>query len=250
MKTYDLIVPFGNFCLSSGTLRHSNLQFESFPFDWVCGVNIPLGIQFLRTNFTDFFNLNDLELLFKGETHDRYRNTRNGIEYAHDFGLTGNPADDYVQVRAKYQRRINRLQKLMLQSKRVLLVHSSYDKTDPRTLEEMRLDLSTLYPNATIDLLYVEINDGEPGRFFQKISTHIDYWKLTTPCHEDWIPLKADYVKIYQNYRLSLRSKLRYFLPNLKFRLKKHFFKAMALLTPVPAWKKYFKSRCQKTIFE
>ena len=56
-KTFDLIVSIGEDCACSTYIRKFNLQFASYPFDWLTKSNFDTRIKLILNNFKDFFKI-------------------------------------------------------------------------------------------------------------------------------------------------------------------------------------------------
>ena len=78
---YDLIFSVGDACSCSQCLRAADLQFASFPWDWIAFPELPDRAELMCNGYADWLEQDDLELLSPGPAggKDRYRNRRNGI---------------------------------------------------------------------------------------------------------------------------------------------------------------------------
>ena len=167
IKKYDLIVPLGYACSCSQTLRRAGLQLASFPWDWV-GVPPPSErCRLICDGFKDWMNLEDLTWAGKNDTfgHEEVLNSRTGLIIMHDF-VQGTPIDkQYPAIATKYKRRIARLDRLLGESRRVLLVHIetpvSPGLLPPEDCRKAMETMSARYPNAKFEFLLVSL---EPGR--------------------------------------------------------------------------------------
>ena len=125
MREYDFILGMGGSCHCSQVLRAAGLQLLSLPFDWVGGPAMPVKARHMVDDFPGWFEPGTLTLVnspcmtsLKTAWTDCY-----GYLPAHDFHR-GVPMDDELpKVRAKYRRRIERMNRLIGASSRVLLVH-------------------------------------------------------------------------------------------------------------------------------
>ena len=167
---YDLIVPLGYACSCSQTLRRAGLQLASFPWDWV-GVPPPSErCRLICTGFKDWMNLEDLKWAGVNDTfgHEEVLNSRTGLVIMHDF-VTGKPIkDQYPAIAEKYARRIARLDRLLNESRRVLLVHIETPVSPgPMPPEDCRKAIETMsakYPNAKFEFLLVSLAPGRAIR--------------------------------------------------------------------------------------
>ena len=60
-KTYDLYISLGAACSCTTTIRKCNLQFFSYPYDWVANVSYLDRVKFLTNDFQGWFNKEDLK---------------------------------------------------------------------------------------------------------------------------------------------------------------------------------------------
>ena len=112
-------------------------------------------------------NLEDLKWAGVNDTfgHEEVLNTRTGLVIMHDF-VTGKPIEDqYPAIAEKYARRIARLDRLLNESRRVLLVHIetpvSPGPMPPEDCQKAIETMSAKYPNAKFEFLLMSL---EPGR--------------------------------------------------------------------------------------
>ena len=166
-KTYDLIVPLGFACSCSQILRRAGLQLASFPWDWVGTPPPSERCRLICTGFKDWMNLEDLQWAGKNDTfgHEEVRNVRTGLIIMHDFAQGVSIEEQYPAIAEKYTRRIARLDKLLKESKKILLVHID-TPVSPRPLpvEDCQKAIETMaakYPNAEFNFLLLNL---EPGR--------------------------------------------------------------------------------------
>ncbi len=232
-KKYEVIFSIGSACLCSQMLRRSGLQFCSYPFDWLFGCDFSGRIDILISGFKDFLNKEDLHFTGKCNSDERnpcdvYRNDKTGITFNHDFAQ-GVPFDvAYPAIKAKYDRRINRLLNNIDNHKDILIVFTetpSQDHTTDVISDDVLISgydkIIQRFPNKNIDLLYIACT---PERSEKQIGEHI--FKLTfnyrslhgTPLHDARILRTA-----VKNYRLKRSVPQR--IKNAFFRLKKHLKK-------------------------
>ena len=113
-------------------------------------------------------NLEDLKWVGVNDTygHEEVLNTRNGLIILHDFAAGVPLAEQYPVVAGKYARRMERLDKCLRKSKRVLLVCIDAPVTpEPTTPEDCRQAIETMsakYPEAKFDFLLMNLEPGRP----------------------------------------------------------------------------------------
>ena len=132
-KKFDLFVSIGAACSCSNALRVSNLQFRSYPFDWISGADFNKRIQLLTNDFEDWLNINSMEYIAEREhpvPSKIYKNTKTGIIFSHDFPKDKEINESFNDVKVKYDRRIKRLIKQIETSKKVLFVYTMTADSD------------------------------------------------------------------------------------------------------------------------
>lgn len=171
MTTYDLVFGLGNACSCSQTLRAADLQFLSFPFDWVIMSgedDLARRVATISDGFAGWFEKEDLEKVGVYETgnKDIYRNNATGTIFNHEFWRNEDIDQAYPAVRAKYNRRIRRFLDLLLSSREILVLRVDRpDQVPPTTEEECRAALRrlrALYPKARFDMLHLTMAEGVP----------------------------------------------------------------------------------------
>ena len=161
---YDLVFGIGAACSCSETLRKCNLQFKSYPLDWLYGADLKTRIDFIINGFQDFINKEDL--VKGGEREhplpcDIYANTRNKIVFNHDFALHQNLDDTYPGVKEKYDRRIKRLYDHIKKAQKILVVYIQTPAMQTKIWEIKRCvkenfqNLQLKFPGKDISFLYV-----------------------------------------------------------------------------------------------
>ena len=112
MKRYDLVFSLGSGCGCSQSLREAELQFASYPFDWVGCPSLQTGVNALTTDFEGWFESSDLKLIdVRREPLSTkcYRNMRTGCLFVHDFPISADFKTLYPSVAERFRRRADRL---------------------------------------------------------------------------------------------------------------------------------------------
>lgn len=203
-KKYDLIFGIGEACSCSTCLRRANLQIRSYPFDWLFGSTFLDRVKILANNFENLINLEDIECTGNNgiPTHlcDIYSNKSNGFVFNHDFLSGSNPAEVIGEIAEKYKRRGDRLIKSAENSKKILAVWID----SPGALWKMKNDadftegqkiLQERFPDAQVDLLFVEWEKGRPfkEKKHEIISGNIEKYSFDYQFHHKKKQV-ADYV--------------------------------------------------------
>ena len=214
MTRYDLIVGMGKACSCSMSLRKAGLQHLSLPFDWMRfndeelnGVgDLRIRAELVANGFRDWFEKENLVFNRSFADKDIYTDGKLHIEFNHEF-LRGSALDEaYPAVRAKHDRRIARLYRLIDAAQSVLLVRIDPPRLVPlppprfevpTTEEDCRSAREVLrrrFPGKRIDVLlltfapgvaYADRDEREVDPGFVRIS--FDY-KDRRPGVPDWDP--------------------------------------------------------------
>ena len=162
MERFDFIVPSGYFCVTGYHLRHARLHGETLPFDWLDGVTPELFAGFLESRFRDFLELPQLIPEGKkeeGDGHYRFR-MPSGVVFVHDFARP-DPAEEFAEVKQKYDRRIKRLFDKAAKARSILFVHCGRKEAGAVSLQNIYKRLQALFPDKRVKFLYVRLIDGK-----------------------------------------------------------------------------------------
>lgn len=221
---YDLIFSMGEACSCSDLIRSINYQNYSYPFDWIAGCTFLERSKILSNDFKDFINKEDLEFLLSdpNTNNDVYKNKYNNLIFKHDF-IKGMEFDHiYSRIKAKYDRRINRLLENINNSQNILIVYL-----------EMPIK-NHIYINDQ------EIIDGFNIIKEKYSNKHIDLLYFTNAEEEKVVNLTESIKRVYLYYKKNKNSKDN--VPKLKKlqkTLKKYKFK-ITLLKRIQTFLLYF----------
>lgn len=167
MKSYDFVFSLGAACSCSQSLRLANLQFASFPCDWLWGGSPVVRAKALADGFDAL--LDESRLVKHGIPwkleHEPWRNVDTGIVFKHDFDWNTPLAETLPAVRGKYARRLRRLGDLIKASKSVLVVWVNPPTCDDVSVSEfaaVRGLLSARWPGVGFDILVTRCEKGRP----------------------------------------------------------------------------------------
>ena len=161
----------GGACSCSQTLREADLQFLSFPFDWVIlseTDDLRRRVETIANGFAGWFEKGDLRKIgvYEPGNKDIYRNNVTGTIFNHEFWRDEDLDRAYPAVRAKYDRRIRRFLGLLASSKEILVVRIDRPDQMPPTSDaecrEALRRLRELYPSARFDMLHLARTEGVP----------------------------------------------------------------------------------------
>ena len=177
MKKYDFIFGIGRACACSQSLRKAGLQLLSLPWDWLAttpspdGPDLDMRLKIMESGFVDWLREEDLVFVnhVADNGKDQYRNKRYSIVYPHDFPRDVPLHESFPAVKAKYDRRVQRLMRLMTEAKTcVLAVYMDSPLSalaDVETCRDAQRRLQALCPNAKVDFLMFSL---EYGRSFDE----------------------------------------------------------------------------------
>ena len=177
MKKYDFIFGIGRACACSQSLRKAGLQLLSLPWDWLAttpspdGPDLDMRLRIMESGFADWLREEDLVFVnhVADNGKDQYRNKRYSIVYPHDFPRDVPLHESFPAVKAKYDRRVQRLMRLMTEAKTcVLAVYMDSPLSalaDVETCRDAQRRLQALCPNAKVDFLMFSL---EYGRSFDE----------------------------------------------------------------------------------
>ena len=172
MKKYDFIFGIGRACACSQSLRKAGLQLLSLPWDWLAttpspdGPDLDMRLRIMESGFADWLREEDLVFVnhVADNGKDQYRNKRYSIVYPHDFPRDVPLHESFPAVKAKYDRRVQRLMRLMTEAKTcVLAVYMDSPLSalaDVETCRDAQRRLQALCPNAKVDFLMFSLEYG------------------------------------------------------------------------------------------
>ena len=235
-QKYDLIFGIGEACSCTQSLRKYDLQFASFPFDWLFGTNFIGRCQILAQRFNRFIEKKDLQDTQrrnsdKNNPCEVYYNTYNDITFNHDFFITQKFDVLYPIVKEKYDRRIARLLSKIETSKQILIVFLETPTTnhpiiDDKTIKKGYDIIAKAFPKTMIDMLYIQ-NSKDINKT-ELLTPHIKKIVLPYKCLIDGaVDYAVDVDKlecVFQNYQLNLSR---------TFLLKRKLQKILIKLIPI-----------------
>lgn len=161
---YDCIFSLGSACYCAELLTKARLRVFSSPFDWLCGGSFEYRANLICNDFSDFINPDDLEKIGEREypeNTDIYRNNYNEIVFNHDFPKGEEFSKNYQSVKDKYDKRINRLNEKLSNSKHSLIVFMEhFEQCIPKDEEVISLieKINNKFNKTNIDILYIKHN--------------------------------------------------------------------------------------------
>lgn len=163
-REYDLIFSIGASCASSQALRHAGLQHLSLPFDWTGGPGLRDKADLICDNFSGWFDEDSFELVTVPRYgRERYWRDRRGFTPIHDLSASIPLADQLPAVREKYRRRVERFERLVANSRRVLAVQIDDPMFAGTSSDDMRYfvdALSAKWPGVTFEIVVLQDERG------------------------------------------------------------------------------------------
>lgn len=254
-KKYDLYISLGAACSTSTTLRKTNLQFWSYPFDWLAGSTLYDRVKILINNFDGWLNKEDLEFIseYNGVIpRNFYKNIKTNINYLHDFKYKVPLDDCYDEVIEKYNRRISRLFNQIKNADNVCFVYidspASENAVSDEKLEEIQKMLSDKFKDTNIDLLYLfNIKDIQfKSKSLCQVNKHItkigfDYNRYNEENKHD-VDVKI-LCRLFNNYHITFKyvtfkNRLR-FITGWFNKIIRKIFSTQTRYTGNKKWKEY-----------
>lgn len=151
--TYDEVVSLGYNCQVTWQLEANGMRKVAYPLDWVVTPYESL-LYFISQRGAGFLNQNQLSVIgpYSGdESRLHVIDSVYGIETYHDF-LSLPPLSNYAEIKAKYDRRIERLFALLNSKKRVLFVREGSTRTQIEYLDDL---IHSSFPKLNFTILAV-----------------------------------------------------------------------------------------------
>ena len=209
---YKEIIPIGNDCLGAMTLRELNKRINGYPFDWLYKENndfFTTAIDCILNDFKGFYDLSNLEVVGEVESHKTWhiKNKKYGFCFIHDYKLDKPPLSNYDEILGKYNRRIERLKKVLSSGDKVLLLHMSQTKIDDNVCIEKINEIQKKFNNKNIYLLLLEHDETKTedeieyiklNKNITKVLYNNDY-KFSPIKNDSWWRNKKIYTKIIED---------------------------------------------------
>jgi len=224
-KKYDFVFGIGEACSCTQVLRTCNLQFASYPFDWLFGSDFTGRCNIIASGFDKFLEKDELEFSYEERSIScfAYRNKYNDITFNHDFSKNIPFDTMYEDVKNKYNRRINRLLENIDKANSILIVYIETPTinhphvSDDKIIEGYNI-IKSKYQNKVIDLIYLKNDDKkyEVNQLTDNITVFTkDYKKRNTDI--DYKVDKKKLIPFFKKYKLNNSSNIIFKKSILKF---------------------------------
>ena len=155
----DCFVSLGFRCQTAYQLREHHLRYCSLPFDWLYDCPLSIFISTLQNGISSWLKSYKEEHP-KEQTHRHIRDCGNNMILMHDFPLEQSIEEYMPRFKEKYNRRINRLIKIVNESEKICIVCSDRQDNDVILCNFIK-QLHKLYPQKVLHLLHVKHSDTE-----------------------------------------------------------------------------------------
>ena len=205
IKEYDLIFSIGGGCATSLQLRKRELQFLSFPFDWLFQVSSSTYSHILslqkcfEDDFSNWLAKENMENLVgdergTSELEHQYKDKENGFRYIHDFHFSIDDEIEYLKVKEKHQRRIDRLLKTIQKSKKVLLFLDRKYEIKIEDCESLLKSLKHKFPNTKFDFIAINFGADKQEIVYKNNITIYKYIRQYSDADDFGVPNEWDFL--------------------------------------------------------
>ena len=199
-KCYDLVIGLGTMCSCSQALRTASLQLLSMPFDWVGGPGLVFKAKMMRDGFAGWWDAEGWTKL-PDPPHSMNPRWRDkwGFTPIHDFHNGISFEEELPIIRARYRKRVDRLNRLIGAASSVLILYvetPDFEKTAPGDADAARRALNERWPQIRFDFLILKYEEGRSFR--ERMDEQRDGQRIVTYDYrnykeETWT---ADFVRI------------------------------------------------------
>jgi len=166
-RKYDLAVSLGGACACSKSLRKAEMQFTSFPFDWLNGATLHDRVDIIAGDFKGWLSAGLEKIpeppLCVGESH--WRELKYGFGLLHDFDRITPMEAALPTVKEKYARRAARMYELIGRANHILWVWTDVPTSPEATDDDLKYMLEAFHkkwPNKICDVLVFKRRVGVP----------------------------------------------------------------------------------------
>lgn len=206
-KSYDFIVSLGSACIVADKIQKNNLRLFSSPVDWIVS-NPDSTAQFIKSNFKDFFNLDNLKIKGIHDNNTSYlvQDTKHDLLFVHDF-VKGIPLSlQYPHLRKKFSRRILNFYRWCSEAESALFV-MYFPESDNylNRIKELELILRENFPNLDFDLLIVFLSDKKEARVLKVLENA--YIAYVYHDESNWIDSDPFWRHILRHFSINFSPK-------------------------------------------
>ncbi|MFP7476802.1 DUF1796 family putative cysteine peptidase [Terribacillus saccharophilus] len=197
---YDAVFSLGDLCLGAIQLKKNGLRPFSGPLDWMGTPQLPKVKELFEKRFADFMLRENLRIIGKAtEQMLLVLDERNIIYSNHDFDTMRNSLMQlpmYPQVKAKLDRRANRLLEKLLTAQRILFVRTNASLEETAELERV---LRSIISN---DFRILVVNHGPVSGIVEKHWPINNVYSVELPNDEIWEGNNAQWAQLFHGVYL------------------------------------------------
>lgn len=233
-QKYDLLLPIGNYCLASDMLRMNNLQCESYPMDWLCFENFNDVLNMLEQNYAGLLDTAHLTRIAAYKRNDVYLNDLYHVELRHDFFHDADFDENLETARAKYQRRIERVNKRIAEAQNILLIHVEKNADDDTAkLLQQFARLQNIFRDKQIEMVFVSLREDIEQTSSEDITPQIRRINLKIYDREDYNANKLIAKPLLKGFSTKWRVRFKQQIHRFIVPLRRPFLKLLVGLLPM-----------------
>lgn len=210
-KQNPVCISLGRWCVPALFLKFHHLREESYPFDWLITGNLFSDLyNVLQDDFTNF-GLKE-NLILEPHDHKFVFDTKTGFWFAHDFPvidhnsyhIVDNFLDFYDEVRAKYQRRIERFRETLRSDRMVIFIRFDVEEEGtPDQALSLRDLLISQYPTLNFVCIHLAYREEYKTAWnFDRIyNFYIDESTATQYNSPEWRKVLSAIMEISLRYK-------------------------------------------------
>lgn len=207
MRYYDLFIPVGSFCAASYHLRRSNLQIEALPFDWIADLTFSKSIDFIASQFEDFFKKENLKFLKIEGPNICCLDTKYDLGFLHHMDCSLPFDDAYKKAKNTLNRRCARLLEKIQKAQSILLVYTENKELNLEIIQSSLSKLQRIYPEKNIDLLIFDLSPEHKYSETYSIGKNITVAKINFELQKDTFSGKAkEFKNVLKNYHQTFNK--------------------------------------------
>lgn len=197
---YDAVFSLGDLCLGAIQLKKNGLRPFSGPLDWMGTPQLPKVRELFEKRFADFMLRENLRIIGKAtEQMLLVLDERNVIYSNHDFDTMRNSLTQlrmYPQVKAKLDRRANRLLESLLTAQRILFVRTNASFEETAELERVLRSI------ISHDFRILVVNHGPVSGIIEKHWPLNNVYSVELPNNEIWEGNNALWTQLFEDVYL------------------------------------------------
>ena len=157
------VIPLGGTCSIAYQLKKNNLRNEAYPFDWIRINNFLVLANLIKSNFNNFLNYENFELIEYSENFKinnkfgSYIYSNKICKFYHDFDSKINDKN-FLLFKEKHMRRIDRFYEKIKNSKKILFIREEIGNLRESKIKLFFNIISNLNPNLEFKIKVITLN--------------------------------------------------------------------------------------------